>query len=150
MTEHQQQDVATLDVSALGVEFQRLKAVKGHFSGGDEFVKDVDGFNGKKHLVMQSLGKILGAPGTPVSEIFAVMGQPDRILLSSADGDQADHVPIPLMPGPVVPSGTGSQEASPSMTKLIYSWRGGHDYLWFKVDSVKEVVAQSGWYNALE
>jgi hypothetical protein len=43
-------EVNQQQINTLAADYQSLRSVKGHFAGGDDFIKDVDGFNGKKHM----------------------------------------------------------------------------------------------------
>ncbi|KAJ3190853.1 hypothetical protein HDU67_006127 [Dinochytrium kinnereticum] len=127
------------EVSALGQEFQQLKAIKGHFEGG-EFNKDVDGFNGSKHKTMEKLRETLGVAGTPAANVIAAMGKPDET--SSAEVGALD-----TMPGPFVDSEPSGLSSEPGLY-LIYKWRGNHDYLRFLIRDEK--VVKADWYQALE
>ncbi|KAF9114415.1 hypothetical protein BGX27_010886 [Mortierella sp. AM989] len=152
------------EFQALGQSFQELRAVKGHWDGG-ESNSAVDNFNGEKHQTLKKLGEYFGKAGTPAADILATMGQPDEIKQTMDEAFQAS-----LMPGPVL-GGTGANDsanatgaglgdfsttmmpsttAGPEAMYFIYKWRGNHDYLWFKIDAVKEQVLESSWYHAYE
>lgn len=100
------------------------------------------------------------------------MGEPDEIKPSLDESGQAS-----LMPGHLVGGGGGGVNAAgahghthlatgsglgdfsttmmPShepaqVMYFIYKWRGNHDYLWFKVDALREEVIQSSWYHAYD
>ncbi|KAI8621357.1 hypothetical protein BC830DRAFT_1052506, partial [Chytriomyces sp. MP71] len=129
----------------LGSEFQALRSIKGHFSGGEAFVPDVDGFNGKKHKTLDALLKALGAPNTPLPSIVTALGVPDEV--AAADGS------ISNMPGPALSgaplTGSVSQLDDAKPFYAIYYWRQRHDYVWF-LFGTGGLVQKSGWYNAGE
>jgi hypothetical protein len=124
------------ELQAFSNDFKSLKAIKGHWVGG-EYHQEADSFNGKKHQSMDQLLKVLGKPGTPASEIVQWMGEPDEL---GTEG-------VVLMPGPFMVQ--ESKEKQPGF-KMMYHWRGKHDYIYFDIDSDTQQVVQSGWYNALE
>lgn len=132
-------------LQSLTEQWKVLRQVKGHFQDGD-YDKDVDGFNGRKHLVMKEMHEILKSSST--SEIMAALGNPDQVTETL----EMNHTPL-MMPGPVMPSDVAAQ-TGPMLTSgpiyLVYYWRGNHDYLWFKIESSSGRVVDSGWYNALE
>ncbi|KAG0208209.1 hypothetical protein BGX28_000736 [Mortierella sp. GBA30] len=153
------------EYQALGQSLQNLREVRGHWDGGDSDPR-VDNFNGEKHQTLQKLGEYFGKPGTPAANILQTMGQPDEIKQTM---DEAFHAS--LMPGPVLGgSGIHSQTANatgaglgevnttmmptdtsgPQVVYFVYKWRGNHDYLWFKVDALKEEVVESSWYHAYD
>ncbi|KAJ3186101.1 hypothetical protein HK101_009747 [Irineochytrium annulatum] len=132
----------TSEMSTLGQTLQSLRQKKGHFEGGEEFIKDVDGFNGEKHRTMKELQKLLGVPGTPAQNVMQVMGKPDEVTRQGAEGFPE------LMPGPTVPAGAGTTDAGDGLY-LIYFWRGRHDYLYFLTDA-SEKVTKCDWYMAGE
>ncbi|KAJ3005955.1 UNVERIFIED_CONTAM: hypothetical protein HDU68_004333 [Siphonaria sp. JEL0065] len=127
------------------MQLQELRQISGHFNGGPAFVKDVDGYNGKKHQVLDQLLAQLGIPGTPLSTLTKTMGSPDEVIPEGHESIAA------LMPGPVL-SGF-AQVAVPPKNEVslyaIYHWRGRHDYIWFLIDTEGK-VAKSGWYIAGE
>ncbi|KAF9333626.1 hypothetical protein BG006_003363 [Podila minutissima] len=121
------------DVKALGKTFQDLRAVNGHFDGG-EFNEDVDAFNGKKHQTMQKLAKAFNKAGVLEATIETTMGRSDKI------------------PAQVMKELKGTE---PEMTiniykYMVFKWRGYHDYLWFRVDDRTHKVVKGDWYHALE
>ncbi|KAF9125608.1 hypothetical protein BGX30_000390 [Mortierella sp. GBA39] len=157
------------EFQALGQSFQNLRTIKGHWDGGDSN-PSVDNFNGEKHQTLQKLGEYFGTPGTPAANILVTMGEPDEIKETM---DEAFHASF--MPGHLVSGGagrlsnvdslatgtglddvsttmmpTGHTDASQQVIYFIYKWRNNHDYLWFKVDAVKEEVIESSWYHAYE
>ncbi|KAI8836061.1 hypothetical protein BJ741DRAFT_606666 [Chytriomyces cf. hyalinus JEL632] len=143
----QKSQMDATNLTALSNEYKALRSVKGHFEGGPEFVKDVDGFNGKKHKTLDALCSSLGVPNTPLSSVVENMGIPDEVQPATQSLDQP--AAASLMPGPVLSGApiTSFEEGKPFYA--IYHWRGRHDYVWF-LFTASGVVEQSGWYNAGE
>lgn len=61
--------------SSLGLEYQELRKVRGHFTGGGAWNDEVDHWKGRKHQVMSELGQQLGQADT--ARLLATMGEPD-------------------------------------------------------------------------
>ncbi|KAJ3020016.1 hypothetical protein HKX48_001431 [Thoreauomyces humboldtii] len=121
------------ELTAQATEYKALREQKGHFSGGDHD-KNVDGFGGRKHKVMESLGETLGQPGSSALAILENMGAPDEIvpkvgasnvgpLQSAGPGAVAGG-----MPGPVIGGGAAGQQGVEQGKPyfLVYHWRGHH------------------------
>jgi hypothetical protein len=128
--------IALMSLQALSNDFKALKTIKGHWQGG-EYHPDVDAFQGKKHQTMDQLLKHLGSESP--NKIVETMGEPDEIQTRN----------VVLMPGPYI-SEVPSSEGEEGGFRMIYHWRGKHDYIYFDVDAETQKVVQSGWYNALE
>ena len=126
----------------LGKRYLELKNIKGKYTGG-EYNEIVDSESGEKHKIMDELLKELGKEGTSIANICNLMGPPDT--LSPILPDENYRPPIPLMPGIVMPP--GSQTQTQSNVYMIYSWRGMHDYIWFKLNQDESQVVESGWKN---
>ena len=124
----------------LGKRYLELKNIKGQYTGG-EYNEIVDSESGEKYNIMNELLKELGKPGTSIANICKLMGPPDTMNQSLPDENYRQ--PIPLMPGIVMPPGTPAQ--IPQSVYVIYSWRGMHDYIWFKLNSDESEVVESGW-----
>ncbi|KAJ8326989.1 hypothetical protein BDV3_000122 [Batrachochytrium dendrobatidis] len=140
--ESKEAPLTTQQVAEFGMELQQLRSIKGHWDGG-EYNQDIDGFQGRKHVLLTILGKELGKPGTPAVKIFELLGQPDK--------SEALDSMVTFMPGPKVPKGTTTaSQASTNTLVLVYNWRSNHDFLWFKIDTVTETVLESGWWMAME
>ncbi|KAJ3289207.1 hypothetical protein HK104_007659 [Borealophlyctis nickersoniae] len=158
------------EVASFASDYKTLRETKGHFDGGD-YLKDVDGFGGKKHRALQALGTHLGQKGKPAADIIKTLGKPDEIIpkidatnigpkdvsgpdaLSGGPGTGLQGMPGPYMgPGAPPPQAAGAENAQGSAYFLVYYWRGRHDFLWFEVDAsgADEVVRNSGWYQAGE
>ncbi|KAG0026467.1 hypothetical protein BGZ81_006333 [Podila clonocystis] len=158
------------EFQALGQNFQSIRKIKGHWDGGDSNPA-TDNFNGEKHQLLQKLGEYFGKPGTPAADVLATMGEPDEIKPSLDEIGQASFMPGHLVGGgrgmlaaggpghASLATGAGLDDLSTTMMPsqesmqvmyFIYKWRGNHDYLWFKVDALKEQVVQSSWYHAYE
>jgi len=131
-------------LQSLGQEYQMLSDKPGHMQiNRGEFDRTVDGFNGRKHVVMKELAAVLGKPGTPSQEVIAIMGKPNDVTTSISPTTS-----IPLMPGPII--GSAGQTPAQGPFYLVYYWRAKHDYLWFKIDTDTQQVLESGWYMAGE
>jgi hypothetical protein len=144
------QEFQALSTDHLSQEYLKLKQIPSSFDTPDTkdvqdsssgWNADVDSYDGRKHTVMKELLCRLGVYGTNSAEVTAAMGAPNEVI-------KADSSSVDLMPGPVVPSSTA--EPGPEDILLLYYWRGKHDYAWFKVDPLNEVVIAAGWFNALE
>lgn len=123
-------------VEDIAIEFKRLRAVKGHFDGGDWNV-DVDEWMGLKHQLMIELGSCLGRGEYSESEVIRLLDSPDAIAREGDEffdlvSDQAEFQ------GPV----TGPYQL------MIYYWRGTHDFLYFV--SQDGAIVSSGWWYAGE
>ncbi|KAI7855914.1 hypothetical protein BDC45DRAFT_505052 [Circinella umbellata] len=135
--------MADESVIALGQKFQQLRGRPGKYNGG-EYDEAIDSPEGEKFKVMKSLGDQLGLPGTPAADILARLGKPDE-LTPSLQGDAAAAA-IPLMPGPTMDaSATASTQQQQPPYFLVYYWRQKNDYLYFKIDPIKETVITSDW-----
>jgi len=108
----------------------------------------------------------------PAANILSTMGQPDEIKQTMDEAFQASMMPGPVIGGTgaaalsytsnatgaglgdvnttMMPSGSSNAKAAPQVMYFIYKWRGNHDYLWFKIDALKEEVLESSWYHAYE
>ncbi|KAI9495776.1 hypothetical protein BDB00DRAFT_811675 [Zychaea mexicana] len=135
--------MADESVVALGQRFQQLRGRPGKYGGG-EYDEAIDSPEGEKFKVMKALGDQLGLPGTPAADLLARFGKPDELTpsLQSQGGGGA----VPLMPGPTMDASaaTGQQQQQPPYF-LVYYWRQKSDYLYFKIDPIKETVITSDW-----
>jgi len=122
---------ALSDLAGLAAEYRSLRALSGHFSGG-EWNDAVDRFGGRKHEVMLRLGEALGDGARTKKEVVALLGAPDQVL----------------KPGDLMfrHAYDGGDERVREL--LVYQWRGGHDFLFFTSDGTH--VIGSGWWAALE
>ena len=112
------------DEQALAAEWRELRQIKGHFSGGSEWVEAIDSWRGRKHVVLAELGELLGHPGTPESRVLSLLGEPDRRT-------------------------AGALVRTPDGTSLlVYQWRGLHDFLYFVLRDGR--VVRSDWWMAGE
>ncbi|KAI8805065.1 hypothetical protein BJ742DRAFT_741573 [Cladochytrium replicatum] len=149
-------EVAPLSGSQLSTaasEFQQLRTINGHFSGG-EWNADVDGFGGRKRELMSILKALVGVQGTPFAQVFEAMGAPDVVIPNPSNEAPAattdllrTEPTIPTMPGPFLPNSPASVQNESLF--LIYYWRGRKDYLWFWIDSDGNVV-KSEWHSDFE
>jgi hypothetical protein len=114
-------------------EFRSLRAIQGHFDGG-EWNDDVDRWMGKKHALMIELGERLGAGAYSRAQAVDLLGEPDAI---AQEGD-ALYDQIRNRGEFVEPPGSG-------YVFLVYHWRGEHDFLYLIVQG-KKVVGTGWWY----
>ncbi|KAG0171882.1 hypothetical protein DFQ28_008534 [Apophysomyces sp. BC1034] len=134
------------NLTALAQRFQELRSRPGKYGGG-EHDEVVDSPDGEKFQVMEALGDQLGLPGTPAADILSRLGKPDELTL------MLPHNVVPTMPGPAILSGSVEAESLRQQQQpfyFVYYWRHKHDYLYFKIDPVKETVITSQWYNTAE
>ena len=122
----------------LGIKFQRLRAIKGQWEGG-EYNAMVDSQNGAKHQLLKQIGELIEV-GSDSQQLVEVLGQPDEI---SSNGV------FNVMPGPYI-SNKFKDDTLESIVKMKYNWRGEHDYLWFSVDVKNNTIVNKGWYHAME
>jgi len=126
----------TTPVEDIAAEFRRLRAVKGHFDGGDWYA-DVDEWMGIKHQLMIELGAYLGGGGHSDAEVVRLMDPPDAVAREGdAPFDQVSNQAEFQAPAP------GPYDL------LIYHWRGTHDVLYFV--SQGGTIVSSGWWCAGE
>ena len=127
-------------MESLGKKYLELKNIKGKYTGG-EYNEIVDSETGEKYKIMDELLKELGKAGTTIDKICTLMGPPDT--LTPILPDENYRPPLPLMPGIVLPPGSPPQPKQDIY--MIYSWRGMHDYIWFKLNDDESSVVESGW-----
>jgi hypothetical protein len=113
-------------IDSLAKEYHSLRSKHKKQKPGT-FNKDLDAWDGRMHAVMNDLGSRLGTPGHTKSDIVRIMGKPDAVL------------PI---------RDPEEKNKAPEETRLVYFWRGWHDYLFFVCR--KDSVIKSDWYFAGE
>jgi hypothetical protein len=96
--------------------------------GTDEVRAKLRDWRGPMHEVMAQLGERLGSGHHTSKEVIALLGPPDEVISAS--------------------SRRSGQLFAEGETRLVYWWRGGHDYLYFIV--IKDIVVSAKWYRALE
>jgi hypothetical protein len=117
-------------------EFKSLRAIEGHFGGGD-WNDDVDKWMGRKHQLMIELGSRLSAGAYSKSQVIELLAAPDLI---AQEGDELYDL-IDSLP-------EFERPASGSYEFLVYYWRGEHDFLYFTAQA--ETILNSGWWYAGE
>ncbi|OBZ91500.1 hypothetical protein A0J61_00448 [Choanephora cucurbitarum] len=122
--------------------YQALRQIPGQVGGG-EYDERVDSLDGEKYQVMKALGEQLGTADTPAANILSKLGKPDELVPTLDNGDAS----VQTMPGPMIPS---EGAASQPPFYFVYNLRPKKDYLYFKIDPVKEVVISSGWHRSSE
>jgi len=117
-------------------EFRSLRAIQGHFDGG-EWNDDVDQWMGRKHRLMIALGEQLGEGTYSRSQAIDLLGEPDAI---AQEGD-ALYDQIRNRGEFVEPPGSG-------YVFLVYHWRGEHDFLY--LIAREQAILGAGWWYAGE
>ncbi|KAJ3089568.1 hypothetical protein HK102_006043 [Quaeritorhiza haematococci] len=80
------------DLENLGLQFQVLRQIRGHYQGR-QWNDAVDSADGEKHRLMEELQRrLISLPGITVEEIHNVMGEPDASRLYVDVADSADDV----------------------------------------------------------
>lgn len=116
----------TTQVQALNdsvAEWQRLRALRGHFSGGP-WRDDVDRYGGAKHQVMRLLSEQLVAENASEATVLNRLGPPDmRWGPTTPRRQQAEHPPTE-------PCAANRADALSAANQWwVYRWRGQHDML---------------------
>ncbi|KAG2208273.1 uncharacterized protein EV154DRAFT_460870 [Mucor mucedo] len=135
--------MAEENINTLAEKYQELRNIPGKVGGG-EYDERVDSPEGEKYTVLKALGEQLGLPGTPAADILSRLGKPDEMTPSI--GQQS--ATIQTMPGPVIPGGSSGESAQSFY--FVYNITPKKDYLYFKIDPVKETVITSGWNRSNE
>ena len=121
-------------IQGIADEFRRLRAIQGHFDGGD-WNDDVDRWMGRKHQLMIELGERLGMGAYDRAQAIDLLGAPDAVA-RKGDPLYARIRDRPEFEGPSI----GEIEF------LVYHWRGEHDVLYLIVE--EEKVFGAGWWYA--
>ncbi|KAJ3056587.1 hypothetical protein HK097_005750 [Rhizophlyctis rosea] len=166
-------DVLTAtDIAKYAAHYNALRGEKGHFDGGD-YLKDIDGYGGKKHRALDAIGRYYAEKGKnrPAKELLRLLGKPDEIIpkieattvgpksvsgpeaLTGGLGTGLEEAEDPLGPGVAqAPKEAGAENAVTGSYFAVYYWRGKHDYIWFEIHdkSGQELVKNYGWYQSIE
>ncbi|KAI9366685.1 hypothetical protein BD770DRAFT_311944 [Pilaira anomala] len=136
--------MAEENINTLAEKYQELRNIPGKVGGG-EYDERVDSPTGEKYKVLKALGDQLGLPGTPAADILSRLGKPDELTPSL----QQQSAAVLTMPGPAIPAGDGaSAEGASQAFYFVYNLRPKEDYLYFKIDPVKETVITSDWHRS--
>ncbi|KAI8080270.1 uncharacterized protein B0P05DRAFT_540644 [Gilbertella persicaria] len=127
-------------LNELATKYQSLRQIPGRIGGG-EYDERIDSSTGEKYHVMKALGEQLGLPGTPAADILSKLGKPDE-LTPTLDQSSAS---IQTMPGPAIPT---SEQSTQHPFYFVYHLKPKQDYLYFKIDPVKETVIISDWHRS--
>jgi hypothetical protein len=123
------------NINALADQYQQLRARQKALPAGT-FDKELSGSDGQLSEVMEQLGKQLGNPEYSQEDIIRLMGKPDEVMKS----------------GDFQPPSIGQDDLSGIIPKdevrLVYYWRGRHDYLYFI--SKDGIIKSAHWYFAGE
>ncbi|CAO3611631.1 unnamed protein product [Mucor hiemalis] len=118
------------NVNTLAEKYQQIR----NSSGNEE----------EKHTVLKALGDQLGLPGTPAADILSKLGKPDELTPSL----EHSSATVQTMPGPAIPAGGASTESAAQAFYFVYNVRPKQEYLYFKIDPVKETVITSDWHKS--
>ncbi len=127
-------DVTVDPAADIAAEFKSLRAVQGHFDGGD-WNEDVDEWMGRKHQLMIQLESLVGAGGYSRTEVIRLLDPPGLVV-----GEGDDFF------GLVNSLAEFEKPVAGSYELLIYYWRGTHDFLYFTVQD--EAIIGLGWWYA--
>lgn len=123
-------------LSQMSSDFNRLRKIKGHFSGGS-WNNAVDKWRGYKHNIMLKFSKHFDRGGQQVSRVIQYMGSPDETAEPGSRLFQQLNT---------LPQYTGMDLTDSRF--LIYYWRGEHDFLFFELRD--EELLSTGWWHAGE
>ncbi|KAJ3038626.1 hypothetical protein HDV00_000470 [Rhizophlyctis rosea] len=142
-----------VELAKYAADFHAHRHTKGHFDGGD-YLKDVDGYGGKKHRAMEKIAKHYSEKGQnrSAADLLKFMGKPDEIIpkieattvgpkavggpdsLTGRPNTGLEEAENPLGPGAAkAPGEAGAENAQTGNYFAVYYWRGKHDYLWFEI-----------------
>ena len=110
----------------LGVEWRRLRALKGHFDGAP-WSAEVDRWGGAKHQTLMRIAQLLASRRAAQEEVVAALGKPDAIVPQGS----TDHERVrAAMTRPGIPEESCTPPNSAEATDFwLYRWRGQHDQL---------------------
>ncbi len=134
--QNNREDLSTLSLSQAGKEFQKLRAIKGHFDGGP-FNPEVDGWKGFKHQLMTHIAQKIKNQSISESELLSILGPPDKRL---TEGECYTQL-VKTLPD-------YKRFLKKESVILIYQWRGNHDVLFFISQS--DSIVRTAWWHAGE
>lgn len=110
----------------LGVEWRRLRALKGHFDGAP-WSDEVDRWGGAKHQTLTRIAQLLASRRAAQADVEATLGRPDAVVRQGApDHDRM----LAAMSRPGTPEGSCPQvDRAEAADFWLYRWRGQHDQL---------------------
>ncbi|KAI7907754.1 uncharacterized protein BX663DRAFT_491928 [Cokeromyces recurvatus] len=118
------------NLNDLALKYQSLR--NGSSKGAD---------NDEKYKIMKTLGDQLGLPGTSAADILSKLGKPDELTPSLEHSTEAV---LQTMPGPTIPTAS-SATTNQQPFYFVYYLEPKKDYLYFKIDPIKETVITSDW-----
>ncbi|KAI8644887.1 hypothetical protein BD408DRAFT_412663 [Parasitella parasitica] len=104
---------------------------------------DKDSGSDRLYEVMKALGEQLGVPNTLGKNILSTLGKPDEVKQSISH----DQVSVQTMPGPAIPSSATTESSDNQQPYYLVYDLSPNKHLYFKIDSAKETVITSGWYE---
>jgi hypothetical protein len=128
-------------VAALVQEYKDLRVRRSRLPEGT-YDGDLNGYGGKLHEVLSSLGEELGHPPYLKKEIVDCLGKPDAVKNRKQMGGLLDIHNRELRK-----AGREIEEKS-NREYLIYFWRGWHDFLFFISEDGR--IVDHGWWFAYE
>ncbi|KNZ30654.1 MAG: hypothetical protein AD742_21560 [Methylibium sp. NZG] len=133
--------------------YRSLRAVRGHFDGGPWF-DDVDRWQGRKHLAMQSLAGRLHRERTTAAAVRDAMGAPDAVLRHGQPARLRALEQVQWLPPAEADSANTAHaaHAAPAVSAdtllWLYQWRGQRDQLLLAL--VGDRVMAAGWLHDWE
>ena len=118
----------------LAAQWQALRPLRGHFDGA-AWNADIDRWQGRKHVLMQSLAAQALEERLARNTLTQRMGAPDA-LWQASQPEYASAIQQAQWLG------------APGGELLVYHWRGQHDRLLFAVDQGR--VVATGWLMVQE
>jgi hypothetical protein len=118
----------------LATQWQALRPLRGHFDGA-AWNADVDRWQGRKHMLMQSLAAQAQGERLARDALLQRMGVPDAVWRPG----QAEHASAVEQT---------QWRGTPAGELLVYHWRGQHDRLLFALDQGR--VVATGWLMVQE
>lgn len=116
--------------------YRTLRQIRGHFDGG-RWRDDVDRWQGRKHLAMQTLASELLRARASADVLRNTMGEPDAVLQPGLPAHARALEQVQWLP----------QAAPPDPTQQVplwvYHWRGRHDQLVLVL--ARGGVVAAGW-----
>ena len=124
--------------------WQALRQARGHFDGAP-WRDDVDRWQGRKHVLMQTLAERLLQAQASAERVSQTLGQPDAEL---APGQPAHVDAVARLAQRRRPDALALLPAPSDAGLWLYRWRGAHDQLGLLFERGR--VVATGWLYELE